>query len=56
MMLQVVVPLTIVILTTLDLSFMLLESSVMLLVKINGIGVTHDDYHMTIKIFYSTSH
>ncbi len=45
MMLQVVASPTIVILMTLELSFMLLEN-------IYSTGITHDDRHMTILIFW----
>ncbi len=36
--------------------FMLLESSIMLLKNINSTGVTNDNHHMMIKIFFSTGH
>jgi len=56
MMPQLGASLTIVILTTLELSFMLLETSITLLEKIYSTGVTHGDHNITIKIFYSTGH
>jgi hypothetical protein len=52
-MLQAVASLTITILMTLDVSFTLLESSITLIEKNYG---THDDHHITIKIFYSIGH
>jgi hypothetical protein len=48
--------LTIVILTTLEMSFMLLETSITLLENIYSTGVTHDDHNMTIEMFYSIGH
>ncbi len=51
----------IIILTTLEMSFMLLELSIMLLElsimlreNINSIGITHDDRHLWLSYFYST--
>ncbi len=35
---------------------MLIVSSIMLLKNIDSTGVTHDNRHMTIKIFYSAGH
>jgi hypothetical protein len=45
-MLQVVASLAVVILTTLEVSFTLLDSSIILLENVNSTGVTHD-----VKIF-----
>ncbi len=44
--------LTIIILMTLGVSFMLLELSIMLLDNVYSTGVTHDDRHIMIKIFF----
>jgi hypothetical protein len=46
MMPQLGASLTIIILTTPDVSFMLLESSINLLEKIYSAGITHDDCHL----------
>ncbi len=35
---------------------MLIVSSIMLLKNIDSTGVTHDDRHVTIKIFYNAGH
>jgi hypothetical protein len=43
--------LTIVILTTLEVSFLLLDLSIMLLEKICNTGVTHDDHHLWSSYF-----
>ncbi len=42
--------------TTLDMPFMLLESSIMLLGNIDSTADTHDDHHLRSSYFYSTSH
>jgi hypothetical protein len=47
--LQIVVSPTIIILTTLEVSFMVLE-------HIYSTGVTHDDRHLLSSYFYSTGH
>jgi len=43
-------------LTTLEVSFMLPESSIMLLENIYSTYATHDDYHLRSSYFYSTGH
>ncbi len=48
-MLQVVASLTIVTLTTLEVSFTLLENTF-------SAGVTHDDCHLRLLYFYSAGH
>jgi len=45
---------TIVILMTLELSSMLLESSIMLLQSIYSTSITHEDRHLRLSDFYST--
>jgi hypothetical protein len=54
MMLQLGASLTIVIRTTLEMSFML--TSITLQENICSTGVTHDDHNMTIEMFYSLGH
>jgi hypothetical protein len=56
MMPQLGASLTIVILMTLEVSFMLLESSIRLLENIYSTGFTHDDRHLRMSYFYSTGH
>ncbi len=56
MMPQLGASLMIVILTTLDLLFMLLESSIMLLENIYSEGASHDDCNLRWSYFYSTGH
>jgi hypothetical protein len=56
MMLQLGALHRIIILTTLDVSFMLLELSIMLLENIYSTGVTHDNRHLQSSYFYSTGH
>ncbi len=51
---QIVASLMIVILTTLEVSFMLLDSSITLLENIYSTGVTHDDCHLRSSYFYDT--
>jgi hypothetical protein len=53
---QLEASLTIIILITLKVSFMLLESSIMLLETIDSTGVTYDDRHLRSSYFYSTGH
>jgi hypothetical protein len=53
LMLQIVASLMIVILITLEVSFMFLESSIMLL-NIFSTVITHDDLHLQSLYFYST--
>jgi hypothetical protein len=57
-MFQIVASLMIVILTTLEVSFMLLESSIMLLENMYGTEITHDEtiviYHHPIFIVSAT--
>jgi hypothetical protein len=43
-------------LATLEVSFRLLESSIMLLVNIYSTGITHDNCHLRLSYFYSTGH
>jgi hypothetical protein len=45
-----------IILTTLEVSFMLQESSIMLSESIYHTGMTYDDYHLCSSYFYSTGH
>jgi hypothetical protein len=52
-MLQFVASLTIIIMAALEVSFMFLESSIVLLENIYSTVVTHDDRHMP---FYSKGH
>ncbi len=56
MMPQLGASLMIVILTALDVSFMLLELSITLQEKIYGTGVTHANYHLRLTYFYITGH
>ncbi len=49
---QLGVSLMIIILITLEVSFMILELSIILLENIYSTGVTHDDQHMMIKTFF----
>jgi hypothetical protein len=53
---QVVASLTITILTTLEVSFTILELSLMLLDTIYSTGITHDDRHLHSSYFYSKDH
>jgi hypothetical protein len=53
---QLGLSLTIVILTTLEVSFMLLELSNMLQENIYSTGITHDDPYLQLTYFYSTVH
>jgi hypothetical protein len=53
-MMQLGALLRIIILATLEVLFMLLESSVMLLENIYNTGITHDDRHLRLSYFYST--
>ena len=46
----------IIILTTLEVSFLLLELSITLLENIYSTGVTHDNYHLQLPYFLTTSH
>ena len=45
-----------IILMTMKVSFMLLESSVMLLENIYSTGITHDDSNLQSSYFYSTGY
>jgi hypothetical protein len=54
--LQIVASLMIVILMTVEVSFMFLESSIMLLENIFSTGITHDGRHLQSSYFYSTGH
>jgi hypothetical protein len=42
--------------TTLEVSFMLLELSIVLLEGINSTGITHDDCHLRLSCFYSAGY
>jgi hypothetical protein len=48
--------LAIFILASLEVSFKLLESSIMLLENIYSTCITHDDRHVQLSYFYSTGH
>jgi hypothetical protein len=53
---QLAVSLMIVILMALEVSFMLLESSIVLLENIYSKGITYDDYHLQSSYIHSTGH
>jgi hypothetical protein len=53
-MLQIVAFLMLVILITLEVSFILLVSLIMLLENIYSTGVNHNDHHLQASYFYST--
>ncbi len=55
MMPQLVTSLSIISLMTLEVSFMLPETSIMLLENIHSTGITHDNCHLQSSYFYSTS-
>jgi hypothetical protein len=54
MMPQLGASLTIIILMTLEVSFMLIVTSIMLLDNIYSTGITHDNCHLQSSYFYST--
>ncbi len=56
MMPQLGASIIIVIMVTLEVIFMLLESSIMLLKFIYSTGTTHDNHHLPLSYFYSTGH
>ncbi len=53
---QLEASLTIIILITLEVLLMLLESSIMLLENIFNTGLTHHDCHLLLSYLYSTGH